>query len=308
MGALEHVGEKNVPIQFDVSLAVEKEMTSALTGKISNPEKIVQRISDKISIVTQEGSSDVETLYHYQCDHCEKTFMLSNKFKAHCLEEHGITNPYKCKECGSAHMNESSLRVHLRTHKNYKPYVCDECGRTFAQCSTWMAHMVRHSGATPHICEVCGKAFSTKGDLATHSRIHSATKPFSCKACGLSFPRKSNYTRHMRTHTGEKPYSCKFCSKSFARSENCKEHERLHTREKPYICELCGMTFSDSGNFSKHKKNHARKLNKTKNTSAVHAKLTTTDSVNDHQFDTFEIDLPTEEGTKKTRRGNNKIR
>lgn len=47
------------PLQIDVSLAVEKEMTIALTGKSVRPGKIVQRVSDTISVVTQEGSSKV---------------------------------------------------------------------------------------------------------------------------------------------------------------------------------------------------------------------------------------------------------
>ena len=129
MGTLEQLREKKLPVQIDVSLAVEKEMTSALTGKVDNPEKIVQKISDQISVVTQEGTNEVETLLHYQCAHCDKNFLMSNKFKAHCLEEHGVTNPYECTQCENAYTNESSLRVHLRTHKNHKPYVCEECGK-----------------------------------------------------------------------------------------------------------------------------------------------------------------------------------
>lgn len=117
------------PLQIDVSLAIEKEMTIALTGKGIRPGKIVQRVSDHISLVTQEGSTKVETLFHYKCDQCERTFMSSTKFKEHCKDVHQITHPYKCTLCEKYFTQEVSMKVHLRTHKNLKPFVCEQCGK-----------------------------------------------------------------------------------------------------------------------------------------------------------------------------------
>ena len=117
------------PLQIDVSLAVEKEMTIALTGKSVRPGKIVQRVSDRISLVTQEGSSKVETLYHYKCSECDRLFMSSAKFKLHCRNVHQITHPYKCTLCDKYFTQEVSMKVHLRTHKNLKPFVCEQCGK-----------------------------------------------------------------------------------------------------------------------------------------------------------------------------------
>ena len=119
-----------LPFHIDVSLTVEKEMTAALTGKIkTNPEKIIQQVSDRLSLVTQEGSNEVETIVNYVCEECGKSFFLSNRYKAHCLKEHGVTHPYTCQLCDKKYTTESAMRVHLRTHKNQKPYVCTECGK-----------------------------------------------------------------------------------------------------------------------------------------------------------------------------------
>jgi len=133
MGVIAEGRGENRPLSshIDVSLTVEKEMTAALTGQVmADHEKIIQQASNKLTlVVTREGSSEVETIVNYVCEKCDKSFYLSNRYKLHCLEEHGITHPYTCQLCEKRYTTESGMKVHLRTHKNQKPHVCKECGK-----------------------------------------------------------------------------------------------------------------------------------------------------------------------------------
>ncbi|XP_066932105.1 uncharacterized protein [Clytia hemisphaerica] len=282
----DHNSKPRQPINIDVSLAVEKEMTIALTGKPPHTNKIIQRVSDQLTLISTGDDDKFKTVVHHHCDECQKVFVTSTQFKRHSFEVHQITHPFKCTVCEKCFTTDAILNTHLRTHKDEKAYLCRECGRSFTHISTWRQHLMRHSGATPHICDECGKAFATKGDLATHSKIHLPDKAFRCEECGKTFPRKSNYTRHMRKHTGEKPFKCQYCQKAFSRMENCKEHENLHRKEKPFICDLCGDSFSNSGNFSKHKRQHFEDNSK----STLNKKL---NALKEHDDDDIHLQIDT---------------
>ena len=120
------------PINVDVSLAVEKEMTIALTGK-SKPartnNKIIQRVSDHLTLIATRDNDKFKNLVHHKCDECQKVFITSSQFKQHSYEVHKITNPFKCTVCEKSFTTDASMKTHLKTHKDEKPYVCKECGK-----------------------------------------------------------------------------------------------------------------------------------------------------------------------------------
>ena len=62
----------------------------------------------------------------YQCNHCEKSFILESVLLAHLVTSHSF-NPHKCRQC------ENAIVIMSKCNCNDKPHHCRKCEKTFAQ-------------------------------------------------------------------------------------------------------------------------------------------------------------------------------
>ena len=90
---------------------------------------------------------------------------------------------YKCPHCDYKVGEQSSLKIHLRTHTGRQPFECDQY-----DC----------------ICD--------KSGVVRNKRIHSGEKPFKCDLCDYACVTSTQLTKHNNSHTGLFPYKCALCS------------------------------------------------------------------------------------------------
>ncbi|XP_078243666.1 uncharacterized protein LOC110091739 isoform X1 [Pogona vitticeps] len=190
-----------------------------------------------------------------ECLVCGETFRCKSSLRAH-LKVHKEEKPFKCFDCGKSFSQRKGLIRHQRIHTGEKPYTCLECGKSFRQSAALITHQRIHTGEKPYTCLECGKSFCQKTTLVRHQRIHTGEKPYACLECGKSFSHRSQLTSHIRVHTGEKPYTCLECGKSFSQNTNLTLHQRTHTGEKPFRCLECGRSFSHSSTLMAHQRTH----------------------------------------------------
>lgn len=80
---------------------------------------------------------------------------------------------HRCIYCGKLYSRKYGLKIHLRTHTNYKPLQCKVCKRAFGDPSNLNKHTRLHAEAatTSFKCHLCGKLLVRKRDLDRH--LHS---------------------------------------------------------------------------------------------------------------------------------------
>ncbi|CAG9768583.1 unnamed protein product [Ceutorhynchus assimilis] len=197
---------------------------------------------------------------NFECYDCKKTFstkeLLIEHIKVHSLQS------VKCEGCGK----EFSRKFHLARHLEQteclgqpkQGYECRVCQKSFTRKDNLAAHLKGHAGLTTNrkkkhnTCTFCRKEFSTTALLQIHVRTHTGERPYGCDICDMKFPSCGAMKKHRRTHTGEKPYSCPECDKKFAAKETLNRHWRTHTGDKPHKCQFCGKSFIQAVQLRAH--------------------------------------------------------
>ena len=96
-----------------------------------------------------------ETMFHYhqrhqkeeyapyKCEDCEKTFLMSEEFNAHRINEHHKLDilKYSCQLCPCVFYEKSKFLVHENLHGlNEKVFLCKCCNEGFTNRLEYMFH------------------------------------------------------------------------------------------------------------------------------------------------------------------------
>lgn len=77
-----------------------------------------------------------------------------------------------CIYCGKLYSRKYGLKIHIRTHTNYKPLKCKFCFRPFGDPSNLNKHIRLHvQEKSLHKCKLCGKIMVRRRDLIRHMNL-----------------------------------------------------------------------------------------------------------------------------------------
>lgn len=89
------------------------------------------------------------------CQLCNSEFQLFDNFKAHVESHVGFSI---CIVCGACLPDESSLYLHLETHRKIeeelRQFVCDVCSHRLSTKAQLQVHMRKHSSVDHYMCDV----------------------------------------------------------------------------------------------------------------------------------------------------------
>lgn len=197
------------------------------------------------ALLTQVSRTDND---RYQCPRCEKTFTQESTLKVHLRTHTGIT-PFKCPLCDLAFIRSDYLKNHLKKHIEDNgedpgaPGAIDPSTFTFSS-----SNFASSSGS--------GTGGGGGGSV-------SLLKPLSARpqSTGISLlkppeerkpPDQPEYC--IRTEDGK--FMCTACERVFSHQQTVRIHYRIHTNEKPYKCPSCPESFIRSDYLERHMKIH----------------------------------------------------
>ena len=121
-----------------------------------------------------ESDTDDESLFN--CDFCDKTFLVQRYLESHIKANHTNIKVFKCETCDQTFTFSQALQRHEETvHIKSKNNICDICGSKFTRIDNLNEHIKR-----AHMNDI---------------------KKFNCSFCGQKFNRKFSMTRHEQTCT-----------------------------------------------------------------------------------------------------------
>ncbi|KER28641.1 zinc finger, C2H2 type [Opisthorchis viverrini] len=190
---------------------------------------------------------------------------------------------YYCNQpgCFKVYMQRSSLRDHLRGHRDHRPHVCTYpgCGLSFRQSihlkEHALVHLKKHERPSyPCLHPGCSSVLLSERSLRVHSYKHTGEYPFFCEypGCGKGCATNTEYRNHLKVHinrtTGmSKLDSCFQCSipnchQSFADRHSLKLHVQA---SHPECLIACGFPGCERMYFNKqalvaHRRHHREKL------------------------------------------------
>ncbi|XP_046859465.1 zinc finger protein 180-like isoform X2 [Xenia sp. Carnegie-2017] len=222
-------------------------------ASVSHLNKMEIEVSKRKNLHTQEqqinqiSNKNDDERNEFQNFHTASTFVKNKSIKLSAGRNH------VCQSCNKSFNRASNLRMHMRTHSDYKPYKCDYCGKGFHQKIDKRIHHYTHTGEKPHRCKKCGRGFKQLTHLNYHMRTHSDTHMYQCTYCGKGFNQKGNLQAHIYRHTGQRPFKCEICSKGFTLRSTLNTHLRTHAAKKPFNCEHCSKSFYQKNALKMHR-------------------------------------------------------
>jgi len=214
----------------------------------------------------------------FQCDHdgcthrCVGVRALTKHKRIH-------SKPFRCTLCGKSFGNKRNLTIHARSHRDDRREKCRFCGSAFCDPSTLRSHIKRaHAevASKAFSCRVCLKRFAEKDKLQKHMAIHSRKTSrdlLRCASCDMTFTVKSNRDRHHRKYHGhsdgkstgkvvgdgaDELFRCVPCGKSWTRKSDKARHDRYHhgtsnvDSARDLHCDICDMSFAQKSGKARH--------------------------------------------------------
>ena len=223
----------------------------------------------KANLPTSESiiNNSKKPLESIECKKCDMKFNSKVLFQKHYKITHKDTNTANiCDICGKVFSKNSSLKVHLCSHKGKQ---CPHCFKVLKSHSHFNVHLKNHNALTTrkrgkkyHHCGNCDYRSLNKNTLEAHiNKVHLNIRPFVCEICQKGFYKKSNLTQHFVTHEKIKDKTCEICGSTFVNKKTLAEHLMLHSGQKPFKCEICNAEFITSGRRLEHmRRKHMEKV------------------------------------------------
>ncbi|KAL9704271.1 hypothetical protein quinque_007789 [Culex quinquefasciatus] len=221
------------------------------------------------------SSSDAENQQHDQQQQSEEQRSLLAALLTQVSRTEN--DRYQCPRCDKTFTQESTLKVHLRTHTGITPFKCPLCDLAFIRSDYLKNHLKKHiedNGEDPGAPgAIDPSTFSYSSSTYASGPSVSGTgsgggsvsllKPLAARtqSTGISLlkppeerkpPDQPEYC--IRTEDGK--FMCTACERVFSHQQTVRIHYRIHTNEKPYKCPSCPESFIRSDYLERHMKVH----------------------------------------------------
>ncbi|KAL7015158.1 hypothetical protein ACKWTF_016309 [Chironomus riparius] len=166
-----------------------------------------------------------------KCEVCGSMFKTLACLYTH-RKIHKERKYHQCDMCGMRYLQKIQLRKHIDAiHLKRKDHICATCGKCYSRESTLQVHMLSHKAEKDVVCTVCGFRTHTKSKMSRHMKSHTGERNYACELCGKRFVYSYNVIAHVNyVHKGIRPkiddakLTCKFCNKKFLKVKKVKEH------------------------------------------------------------------------------------
>nr|XP_027228247.1 oocyte zinc finger protein XlCOF6-like [Penaeus vannamei] len=208
----------------------------------------------------------------HHCQYCGKSFTRFQHRrvheKLHKVEELGA---FQCNVCEKRFVVRSRLARHMLIHNKEKQFVCQLCNKRFARKDDLKNHERSHTGERPYICKECGKTFRYISNCRHHMKIHmKESNGHRCTHCNMSFPSEAKYEYHLKTRNHKKKVSesefgstdymhCNTCNTTFISTDFMKHKAtcsvktlKQETSEEQLYCRICCLTFDHLEKLTEH--------------------------------------------------------
>ena len=203
---------------------------------------------------------------------------------------------FRCKLCHYSNNNSTTMKAHLKLHKDKKPTECSLCEFEANSNETLQDHMLQHCKVRFYQCKQCASVFCYKSNLRIHmrachqqadqSQLNSTSEmgtedqddedkqmastdqvaadvvdkrcmeDYSCKKCEFQTSDLYSYDKHMLWHAGSKPYKCENCDFSTGRLALFTSHMSNHLESKDLKCQFCDFVAISTRSLKSHMKRH----------------------------------------------------
>ncbi|CAL4083890.1 unnamed protein product, partial [Meganyctiphanes norvegica] len=218
---------------IDISKTENKHFDSKLDMKRS------VCLQKKPSSITQQQS-----IQHYVCNVCNKTFKHKNKLKVHaCFHEKiGIKNKKKSNNQKGNNICDQSNPL------TNKLFFCTICDRGYKHERNMKAHKLSHNDI--YSCKICPKKLVRKEHLQSHMKLH---ENLNTNISENNFQKLETTLTHVSKSNLKIPTSLIPPLNVFEfTASNMTESEINIRTAKPHVCQNCSKRFAKLGNLMKH--------------------------------------------------------